>query len=317
MDPGAGAGQTPRMDLPALRCFVVLAAEMHYGRTAQRLGVSTSAVSQQIRALERQVGAVLIERSGTGLRLTAEAQDLLPLARGVLDGLDAISLGGRSRRAGLEGRLRVGIFGNGIAELTMTLFRSFTRAHPGVDLRISELNFAEQEADLLAGRVDVALVRLPVSSRRLDVVGLFAEPRVLMAPGDSALAGRPSVSVSDLEGCSFVEVGADAPVDFRDFWRLAGQVSPGGTPTQCRSFSDVVLSVALGRGVTSAAASAARTHRMDGVSYVPLDAVSPSVAGIAMPRTRSLASARRLVDMAVSLVDDGLSAVPHAVAVRG
>jgi DNA-binding transcriptional LysR family regulator len=304
------------MDLPALRCFVVLAGEMHYGRTAQRLGVSTSAVSQQIRALERQSGAVLIERSGTGLRLTAEAQDLLPVARRVLEGLDAISLGGRSRRAGLDGRLRVGIFGNGIAELTLTLFRSFASAHPGVDLQIFELNCAEQETDLLAGRVDVALVRLPISSPRLTVVGLFAEPRVLWAPSESALAGRSSVSVSDLEGLPFVEVGAEAAVTFREFWRLAGQVSPGGTPTMCRTLSEILMAVALGRGVTSGAMSAGRTHPMDGISHVSLNGVSPSVSGIAVPKSRSLASARRLVDMALSLVDQQLSAVPHAVPVR-
>lgn len=305
------------MDLPALRCFVALAGERHYGRTAQRLGVSTSAVSQQIRALERQSGAVLVERSGAGLRLTAEAQDLLPVARRILEDLDAISLAGRSRRAGLDGRLRVGVFGNGIAELTLTLFRSFARAYPGVDLQISELNCAEQETELLAGRVDVALVRLPISSPRLTVVGLFAEPRVLWAPSGSTLAGRSSVSVSDLEGLPFVEVDAEAAVPFREFWRLAGQVSPGDTPTLCRTVSEIVLAVALGRGVTSGALSGARTQNLDGVRCVPLNGVSPSVSGIAMPRTRSLAAARRLVDMALSLVDEQLSAVPQAVPVRG
>jgi DNA-binding transcriptional LysR family regulator len=186
------------MDLRQLSYFVAVAEEGQFTRAAVRVSVAQPAISAQIGRLERELGEPLFRRDQRGVSLTGAGEALLPHARAALAaaerGRDTIA----SLRGVLRGRLRVGVSGPGDRRLAAML-GAFHRAHPAIEITLTE----DQNEPLLEavahGDVDAALVGMPgppPAQVRTRVIA--TDPLVLAVRRDHRLGGRKTVTLREL-----------------------------------------------------------------------------------------------------------------------
>jgi DNA-binding transcriptional LysR family regulator len=198
------------MELRHLRHFAALAEERNFTRAAERELIVQSGLSTSIRALEKDVGALLFVRGTRPVRLTAEGIALLPAARRALDAADAAHQAVQDAHGVLSGRLRVGALQTTGHRLPFTSWvAKFALAHPRVDISVQHLP-AMQMVDLVAdGRLDCALVSM-ITDRApgLEVIPLVAEPIGLVVAADHPLAGAASVTLEQLAGERFIDTPA-------------------------------------------------------------------------------------------------------------
>lgn len=219
-------GDTQAMELRHLRHFVALAEERSFTQAAARELIVQSGLSTSIRALEKEVGALLFVRGTRPVRLTAEGTALLPAARHTLDAAQAAQQAVQDAHGVLAGRLRIGALQTSGHTLPFSSWLAeFALAHPRVDISVQQLP-ALQMLDLVAdGRLDCALVSL-IEDRApgLDVVPLLAEPVVLIVALDHPLAAAESVTLEELADERFVEPPAQwaIRVVVDDAFRAAG-----------------------------------------------------------------------------------------------
>lgn len=179
------------LDLRHLVALKTIADEGSFGRAAERLGYTQSAVSQQIAALERIVGLRLIERPGgpRPISLTEAGRILLRHAEAIQARLLAARADMAALEAGDTGRLRVGTFQSVGARIIPTLLRRFSDSHPGVEVVLRE---SQDESELLEmierGELDLTFWTLPVASGPYEMVELLTDPYVLVVPTGSPLA---------------------------------------------------------------------------------------------------------------------------------
>jgi len=262
------------LELRHLRSFVVLAEELHFGRAATRIPLAQPALSHQIKQLEREVGARLLDRGSSGVRLTQAGELFLPHARATLRQAAQAVTAVREQISGITGTLRVGVFAHGAAELTTPVLHAFHAARPGVRLTVHELDFTQQTSELAEHRVDVALVRPPLADDRVRLTPLAMEPRVAVVPAGHPLAGAASVMVDDLLDDPVLAADASEPRAWTDYWRMTdrrGGVPPREVgPDGIRTVPELLHAIAINDAVTTTAASLARYYPYPGVAYVPV-----------------------------------------------
>jgi DNA-binding transcriptional LysR family regulator len=195
-----------------LRHFAALRAvaeEHSFGRAAEQLGYTQSAVSQQIAALERIVGERLVERPGgpRPVSLTEAGILLLRHADSIISRLRAAQADLHALRVGEAGTLRVGTFQSVGARLLPEVMRSFAEQWPKVDVMLDELEDDGIVTAIETGEIDVGFVQLPVVDAPLETVELLRDPYVVIVAAQSSLAGsRPTLR----------EVAMQPLIGFRD-----------------------------------------------------------------------------------------------------
>src|SRR3989442_6816989 len=146
------------LDVRRMRVLKEVAAQRSFSAAAEKLGYTQSAVSQQIAALEREAGSILIERSRRGIRLTDAGEPLVRHADKILARL-AEAEAELEAIAGLRGgRLRLATFPTAGATLVPRAVADFTKRHPGVELSLAEAEPDESLPRLRAGELDLGLV---------------------------------------------------------------------------------------------------------------------------------------------------------------
>ena len=267
---------TRSMELRHLRHFVALAEERSFTRAAARELIVQSGLSTSIRALEKDVGALLFVRGTRPIRLTAEGTALLPAARHALDAADAAQQAVQDAHGVLAGQLRIGALQTSGHTLPFSSWLAeFALAHPRVDISVQQLP-ALQMMDLVAdGRLDCALVSL-VSERApgLEVVPLLTEPVGVIVAQDHPLAEAESVTLEQLADERFVEPPAQwaIRVVVDDAFRAAGLRRR--TAVEVNEWTMVLELVAAGVGVTLAPTGFVLAPRIAaGVRFVPLTGV--------------------------------------------
>jgi DNA-binding transcriptional LysR family regulator len=170
------------MDLKDLRSFVVVAEELHFRRAAERLFVSQPPLSQRIRALERELGAVLFVRTTRRVELTEAGRVFLDHARAALDVVASAGRAAKLAQAGEIGRVELGYLHSTSYTLLPAILKACRTRLPGIEIRLHELAVDRQLVALLDGRVDLALARLPINHPRVDTATLIEEPMVLALP---------------------------------------------------------------------------------------------------------------------------------------
>lgn len=179
------------LDLRHLVALKTIASEGSFGRAAERLGYTQSAISQQIAVLERVVGMRLIERPGgpRPISLTEAGTILLRHAEAIEARLLAAKADMEALEAGDAGRLRVGTFQSVGVRVVPTLLRRFSQEHPHVEVVLRESPDEDTLLELVErGELDVSFMTLPVDSGPLEDVELLRDPWVLVVPADSPLA---------------------------------------------------------------------------------------------------------------------------------
>ena len=189
------------VELRHLAALTAVASEGSFGRAADRLGYTQSAVSQQIAALERIVGERLVERPGgpRAISLTEAGSLLLRHAEAIVNRLDAARADMTALRAGETGSLRVATYQSVGARVLPAVMRRFMAEWPGIQLGLSEPSADPELYGLVErGVLDLAFCSLPVAEGPFEAVELMTDPYVLLVPSDTPLARRHSASLADL-----------------------------------------------------------------------------------------------------------------------
>jgi DNA-binding transcriptional LysR family regulator len=187
------------MELRHLRYFVAVAEERHFGRAATRLHMAQPPLSQQIRNLEGELGVVLLRRTTRRVDLTAAGEAYLARAREILVSVDEAGAEAGRVAEGLVGRVVIGCVGSATYSVLPALARTLRRELPGIDFAFrGEMLVPDQVAALLAGRIDLALLRPPVDEAALRVMTLRRESLIVALPEAHPLAARDRLTVADL-----------------------------------------------------------------------------------------------------------------------
>ncbi|MGW0365843.1 LysR family transcriptional regulator [Streptomyces sp. NPDC002990] len=201
------------MELRDIEIFLVLAEELHFGRTAQRLHVSQARVSQAIKKQERRIGAELFTRTSRTVRLTEVGRqlrdDLKPVYAGLQESLERARLAAR----GITAQLRVSLMPFNVGDLH-PYWKAFRARYPHWGLQIRQVTFTDVFGQLRSGAMDVVVLWLPVEEPDFTVGPILCtDSRVLAVAADHRLAARDSVPL---------EVLADFPhgtaLGLPDYW---------------------------------------------------------------------------------------------------
>lgn len=258
------------MELRHLRYFIAVAEEEHFTRAAERLQIQQPPLSQQIRALEEELGFSLFRRHPRGAALTPGGVVFLAEARAILASVSEGAARAARAASGAEGHLSVGFTSSAAAHAMIPrIVRAYRAAWPGVRLDCREGNAAELTEALAAGTLNAAFLRLPVS--RPDGIvfqSLLEEEMLLVLPtGHPALArhkgrGMPRIALKALSDEPFVLVRrGGAPGMYADL--VAACEKAGFTPRIAvevdRMLTNISL-VAAGTGVSAVPASMRGFH---------------------------------------------------------
>jgi LysR family hydrogen peroxide-inducible transcriptional activator len=170
------------LTLKQLRYFEALARHGHFGHAAAACSISQPALSVQIKDLEASLGATLFERSSRQVRLTGFGEDLVARARSILEAVDELGDLARATASQTLTRLRIGIIPTIAPYMLPDVISRLTAAHPGLDLHVRETLTPKLLEELGTGRLDAAVLALPVSEPTLTEVALFKEDFVLVRP---------------------------------------------------------------------------------------------------------------------------------------
>ncbi len=184
------------MDLRQLAALVAIADHGGFSAAARALHTVQSNVSTHVARLERELGVTLVDRSsGT---TTPEGEAVVSRARRIQVELDALVADVASVHWEVSGTARIGIIGTTARWLTPRLLESMADTYPGVHVVVVDATTTSLLPQLDAGRLDLAVVALPLAEPDIEASPLFAEDLVVVAPRDHELAGRTSLTVTEL-----------------------------------------------------------------------------------------------------------------------
>ena len=266
------------MELRHLRYFVVVAEELHFRRAAERLHMSQPPLSQQIRALEEEVGATLLLRNQRRVELTAAGAAFLERAREILTLVEDAALEARRVQRGEVGRLAIGFVGSAMYSFVPELLRAFREQFPDVVLRLQELGTSEQLRQLENGRLDVGFMRLPVLRPELRVETVLEEAVIAALPDLHPLASKPRLRLEDLEGQPLVLLTRSGAPGLRAALAPAIDLLGGEDviTQEVAEMQTVIGLVAAGAGISLVPESVSALMR-EGVTYRPLSDGAPAV----------------------------------------
>ncbi len=240
------------LTLKQFRYFEALARHGHFGRAAEACAISQPALSMQIRDLEEAFGAPLFERGARQVRLTGFGEEVAARVRDILRGVDELDDLARASRDRLAGRLRIGVIPTVAPYLLPAIVGDLARDHAGLDIRVRETVTPKLLTELAEGRLDTAIVALPVSEPALEEVALFTEAFVLVRPAAEAGSPVPSAETLARMRLLLLEEGhcfRDQALSFCDLGPSRGPGRPRDL-LDGSSLSTLVQMVAAGIGVT-------------------------------------------------------------------
>ena len=186
-------------DLDALETFVVLAEELHFGRTADRLHISTASVSQRVALLERQLGGSLASRTTRRMRLTELGEALRKEAIALLEQADSAERRLRAQASGTAGRVRLSFIGSVGTLVLPSLVRIVSAQIPDLSIEVGGQAFTAQIETLLdTRRTDLGILRTPVRTPGLEWRVLYDDPLAIVLPAAHPLASGHRVSLAEL-----------------------------------------------------------------------------------------------------------------------
>lgn len=200
------------MHLETLKVFCDLAEMKSFSKAAQVNGITQSAVSQQVRALEMKYKVSLVERNRKACGLTPEGRMFLSAARGIVDAYRAIGEQLRSSSGNVEGRIRIGSeLSIGLHELPPRLY-AFRESHPGVHVSVQYLRPSKVYDAVAASEVDLGLVSFPQARPGLKSEVFAEDELVVICHPEHRLAENASVELAALSGEKCIGYGPDAPI---------------------------------------------------------------------------------------------------------
>jgi DNA-binding transcriptional LysR family regulator len=260
------------VELRQLRYFVAVAEELHFRRAAARLHISQPPLSQQIAALETELGVILLARTRRRVALTPAGAAFLREARAILAGVDAAATTARAIDSGQEGVLRVSFVGSALLSIVPGIVQRFRAARPLVQIALRERPTSAQLEAVRTGIADIGLVRPPVEPDPELVTELVLRERTVAAlPAGHPLAALRRVPLRRLAAEPLVLFPREQAPGYHDL--LTGRLAATGTvPRVVQDAPETITIIGLvaaGIGVSPVAASVANLA-LPGVVYRPL-----------------------------------------------
>lgn len=279
-----------------IETFLTLAEELHFGRTAERLRVTTGRISHVVKKLERRIGAPLFDRTSRVVRLTPIgrrlADDLTPLAAQMDEAVRRAVDAGR----GVAGQLRVAFLGEWTAPILLKAVSLFTERHPDCEVDVHEAQLFNSRSSLLDGSIDILIASYPFDGMACGPA-LLSERRVLAVAAEHPLAREESVSLEVLAEHPMVQY---PPVTSAEFKRdRTPDHTPSGRPVPKgpagNTFSEMLTLVAMGRGVLPVGEHSRRYYPRPDIAYVPIHDAPPIERGPVWLETNTTARVREFV----------------------
>jgi LysR family transcriptional regulator, hydrogen peroxide-inducible genes activator len=234
--------------LRQLRYFDALARHGHFGRAAEACAISQPALSMQIREMEDALGGALLERGARQVTLTQFGEELIQRVRDILRSVDELGDFARASQDRLAGRLRVGMIPTIAPYLLPKVIENLARLHPELDIHVRETLTPKLIKEVAEGRLDTAIVALPVSEPSLTEVALFTENFLLVRPGGDKGTPVPSSETLREMRLLLLEEGHCFRDQALSFCNM--QSSPPREVLDASSLSTLVQMVGAGIGVT-------------------------------------------------------------------
>jgi DNA-binding transcriptional LysR family regulator len=284
-----------------VEAFLTLAEELHFGRTAERLRVSTARVSQTIAKIERRAGVALFLRTSRRVELTAEGRRLhegvRPAWNQIVAAFEQVTASGR----GLAGPLRVAFVGAAGGQLLVRVAELMRQRHPDCDVRLREAQMADLMPWLRDGEVDVALATFPIVEPGIATGPvLMSEGRMLAVPAGHPLADRDAVTLEDLAGATMLQLPGNLPESLRADRTPAA--TPSGRPIVAgpvaATFNEALTLIGAGRGVFPVGEQARHYYGRPDVVYVAFRDAAPLRWGLLWRSDGATARVRAFADVA-------------------
>lgn len=236
------------LTLRQLRYAEALARLGHFGRAAEECAVTQPALSMQIKELEEVLGTPLFERGPRQVRMTPFGEDVVRRARDILLSVDELGAFARAEGGGLSGPMRLGVIPTVAPYLLPALIARLSRQHPELDLYLRETITPKLLRELIEGRLDAAIIALPVSEPALTELALFTENFVLVRHAEDAARPVPNRDMLGTMRLLLLEEGhcfRDQALSFCDLPSVRPRELLDGS-----SLSTLVQMVGAGIGVT-------------------------------------------------------------------
>jgi DNA-binding transcriptional LysR family regulator len=255
------------LETQELASFAVLAEQLHFGRAAARLHISQPALSKRIRSLEDKVGGPLLVRNRRGVALTPAGTVFYKESRRIIRDLEAAFEAVRGATSGQLGKLRLGVGMSTVLSLVPRALLKFRESSPGVEIEIADMSTPSQVEALIAGRLDVGFVRLPVKHPLVAVRKVLTE-RLTIATSDNFVG---PVTMKSIQEHPFILIDRGVSATYHDHCISLCDRS-GFTPRIVYEPNDmftILNLVSAGIGV-SLVPRAARAMHVSGVRFAPV-----------------------------------------------
>jgi DNA-binding transcriptional LysR family regulator len=286
------------VEIRQIRYFVEVATVGQFSKAASNLNMGQSTISEQIRALEHELGVELLARTSRSVLLTPAGEAFLNGAVRVLEDLSTLRDVVGEYSQGKRGHIRVGAIGPSLGTVVPLILREMKSRAPKVEVDVRTLSTERQIQQLLTGELEAGLVRGVKRRSGIRVEELVTEPLTAVLPLNHPLAKRTSLHLSELDGEAFVFWPRGANMNFYD-QIIATCHQHGCAPGTFIASGDMQTQLAYisaGLGVSVQPYSFQKTGRSD-VAFVPLDgAVKPVSLQIAWSPERETPTVRTFLD---------------------
>jgi DNA-binding transcriptional LysR family regulator len=199
------------MHIEGFKVFCDLCDTGNFSRAAEASGITQSAVSQQVRTVEKHFGVPLIERSRKSFRITPEGHVYLEVCRDILNRYESLGTRFRVARGELGGKLRIASVISIALHNLPPLLKQFRKTHPGVEVTVDYRKAEEIYETIEDGRADLGLVAYPKARPGLRAITCWQERLVLVMPPGHSLTGKKPLGIEHLDGQRFVGLTPDIP----------------------------------------------------------------------------------------------------------
>jgi DNA-binding transcriptional LysR family regulator len=286
-----------------MRIFLTLAGELHFGRTAERLGISQPAVSEAVRTLESRLGVKVFDRTSRRVRLTPAGEALQRNLTPALAAVDQALADTSELSSTVRGLLRVGFVLTTEGPPLSRLIAAFQARYPGCEARLHEVETFDAYRPLRRGDIDVLCNWLAVDQPDLTAGAAFAYyPRTLAVAPSHRLAAKSTVSVEELADEQVALLPASIPSAVYDL--LVPRHTPSGRPiprTQpVQTINEILSLVARGR-IVHPTSSGVPIFDRDDITLIPITDLPPLPLGLVWATSRDNPRIRALNETAQAL----------------
>ncbi|PSL20374.1 LysR family transcriptional regulator [Shimia abyssi] len=288
------------MNIRQLECFVAVAEELHFRRAGERLGLSQSALSERIAALEHELGVRLFFRTTRQVSMTQAGSEFPQDAKRILADIERSVSNVRHTAESDLRHIRVSGVDEAISMLLPKVLLSFRETDPNVHVQVLEISSSEQHAqELISHRTDVAFVRTPLEENFITSKLLHSQPVVVVLADTNPLSGSASLSASEIANQPIVGYPKHArPILHEVLWSGFRQI--GAQPNivcEIIDKSTLLQFVAQELGIALAPAWV-RNIAPPGVTFVPFEPCSnPIDLYVAFRKTGNSAAIERFLEV--------------------